>query len=287
MTKTLLLHGKFDTLSSFSVVNRQLAKGLSALGYRVTVMPSDGEGATGPPVSDPDIYLAHDYRYDLLNAPGLLNVFLLEYEYAHILKRDQLLVERLNHFFDLILAPSHFVRAVCERSGIRVPVVVCPLGVDPSEFHPGAPPVSLATTKRFRFVYLGGLNERKGSDILLSAFVQEFTARDDVVLILKTFGYDRLLPRFERTLAKIRRLPGAPEIVHLRGQSDSVAGYFTAADCGVFPFRGEGFGLPILECLACGRPVIVTKGTGPLDFCNAENALFVPAARVTRRGRQR
>lgn len=285
MSQTILLHGQFESLSSFALVNRQLAKGLQAHGYRVTVMPSDGQSMIGLPIEEPDIYLAHDHPYDVLNAPGRVNAFLLEYEYARILKRDQLLVERLNHFFDLVLAPSQFVREVCEASGIRVPVVVCPLGVDPSEFHPDAPPVTLPTKRRFKFLYLGGANERKGTDILLKAFVQEFTAQDDVTLILKTFGYEHLHTQFERQVTRLQRRRNAPEIIHLHERADSVAGYFTAADCGVFPFRGEGFGLPILECLACGRPVIVTHGGAPFDYCNERNALFIPAANVTRRGK--
>ncbi|HZQ06998.1 MAG TPA: glycosyltransferase, partial [Anaerolineae bacterium] len=128
--------------------------------------------------------------------------------------------------------------------------------------------------------------ERKGIDILLAAFVQEFTAQDDVALILKTAGYEHMLASFERKLAKLQRRRNAPEIVHFHEPSDSVAGYFTAADWGVFPFRGEGFGLPILECLACGRPVILTNGTAPPEFCNPASAHFIPATRVTRRGRQ-
>jgi glycosyltransferase involved in cell wall biosynthesis len=285
MTRTLLLHGQFHTLSSFSLVNRQLAIGLRAWGYQVTVMPSDGTEPVGPPVDLPDIYLVHDHPYDVLNAPGRLNAFLLEYEYARILHRDKLLVERLNHFFDLLIAPSHFVQTVCQTSGVRIPIVVCPLGVDRSEFHPNVLPAALPTNKTFKFLYVGGANERKGTDILLSAFTQEFTAQDDAVLAFKTFGYEDHLAAFERAIAKLQRRRNAPEIVHLHGKMDSVAGYYTAADWGVFPTRGEGFGLPVLECLACGRPALVTDGTAPTEFCASENARLIPARWVTRRGK--
>lgn len=284
---TLLLHGSFETLSSFALVNRRLSAGLQGLGYRVTVMPRDGKRIIGPPIRNPDIYLAHDHPYDTLNAPGRLNVFLLEYEYTRILPRDRLLVERLNHFFDLVLAPSQFVREVCAQSGIRIPVVVCPLGVDPSEFHPGATPAALPTTKNFVFLYLGGANERKGTDILLSAFAEEFGAQDDAALVFKTFGYEHHRNAFERMLQLIRRRRNAPEIVHIHEQADSVAGYFTAANCGVFPYRGEGFALPILESLACGCPVIVTNGGPALEYCSPVNSLLIPAAPVTRHGTQK
>ena len=45
---------------------------------------------------------------------------------------------------------------------------------------------------------------------------------------------------------------------------------FAACDVLVHPYRGEGFGLPVLEAMACGLPVVVTAG-GPTDE-------FVPPA---------
>lgn len=286
MSKTLLLHGSVVRPSSFSIVNRQYAAGFERLGYRVTVMPGDGASEIGPAVTQPDIYLTHDYPYNVLNAPGRLNVFVLAYEYARLLARDRHIVPRLNHFFDLLVVPSHFTRVVCEQSGIRIPIAVCPHGVDRSEFNPNVPPVALPTTKRLKFLYLGGANERKGTDVLLRAFAEEFTADDDVVLVCKTLGYEPQLVPFQRSLERVQRRRHAPEIIHQHGVLHSVAGYYTAADYGVFPFRGEGFALPILECIASGRPVIVTAGGAPLEFCTEQNATFIPAVPVRWRGRE-
>src|SRR6185436_13260064 len=41
---------------------------------------------------------------------------------------------------------------------------------------------------------------------------------------------------------------------------------FTACQCLVHPYRGEGFALPVLEAMACGLPVIVTAGGATDDF---------------------
>jgi glycosyltransferase involved in cell wall biosynthesis len=56
-------------------------------------------------------------------------------------------------------------------------------------------------------------------------------------------------------------------------------GLFTACDCLVHPYRGEGFGLPVLEAMACKVPVIVTAGGATDDFCTAETGYLVQSRR--------
>jgi glycosyltransferase involved in cell wall biosynthesis len=282
--KTVLLHGKIETFCSFSLINLRLAAGLRALGYRVGVMPGDQLAADEPAIDQPDIYIAHDYPYDQVDAPGAFNVFILAYEYFRLVREDRALVKRLNACFDLLVVPSRFTRRACEESGIAIPIAVCPWGADHAEFAPHVRPAALPSRKRFTFVYVGGAFERKGTDILVRAFREEFTGADDVALVIKAFSYEWLRPWTERVLADGAR-PGGPELTYVHEVARSVAGYYTAADVGVFPFRGEGFGLPILECLAAGTPVIVTAGGAADDFCTEANAHFVRATRKTTNGR--
>jgi glycosyltransferase involved in cell wall biosynthesis len=279
--RTLLLNGPTTGLSSFAIVNRRLAAGLTLAGYDVW-------RGDVPSLADipglPDVCLTNGHPYDVLNAPGRVNVFQLSYDYARFTRTDRSLKDAIDARFDLCAVPSRFVRDACRASGVERPVVVCPHGVDLDEFHPGAAPAALPTRKRFRFVYVGGATERKGVDVLLEAFAAEFSADDDVALVLKTFSYEHLLSWF----AAVRERVGdrGPEIVHVHGDEPSIAGYFTAADVGVFPFRGEAFALPILECLATGTPVIVTRGGGPADYCTPENAELIRARRLTSDGKR-
>jgi glycosyltransferase involved in cell wall biosynthesis len=275
---TILLHGKIDTFSSFSLVNRRLIEGLRHLGHVVDVLPSDRLVRSVPRVGVPDVYIAHDYPFDWVDTPGRFNVFVLAHEYFELPRTERTLVDRLNARFDLLVVPSRFSGLAARRSGIRIPILLCPWGADRREFHPAAPPVRLPRRKRFRFVYVGGAFERKGTDVLVRAYREEFRASDDVALIIKAFSYAWRRSWIEAVLGAGRH-PEGPEIVYRYGVARSVAGYYTAADVGVFPYRGEGFGLPILECLAAGTPVIVTRHGAASDFCSRTNAQFIRARR--------
>jgi len=281
---TLLLHGAFERVSSIALVNRWIVKGLEARGWRVDVSPADGRCSTPPSFPLPDVYLFHGHPYDVTHAPGRVNAFYLPYDYATFTAPDRGLVPRLNGRFDLVIVPSRFSRDACRRSGVTVPLAVCPYGVDSSAFSPHVEPVAVPGRRRFCFLSLGGATERKGTDLLVDAFVREFSTADDVTLVVKAFSYAHLAPWMDRVLARAARRRRAPHLVYRHADDESIAGYYTAADVGVFPFRGEGFGLPVLECLASGRPAIATRSGGPLDFGRVGVA-WLPARPIRRHGK--
>jgi len=49
----------------------------------------------------------------------------------------------------------------------------------------------------------------------------------------------------------------------------------TQTDCGVFPARGEGWNLELLEMMSCGKSVIATNYSAHTEFCNEENCFLV------------
>jgi glycosyltransferase involved in cell wall biosynthesis len=54
---------------------------------------------------------------------------------------------------------------------------------------------------------------------------------------------------------------------------------YRTCDSLAFPYRSEGFGLPMLEALACGMPVIATAGGAADAFLDDSVAYRVPAQR--------
>ncbi len=185
---------------------------------------------------------------------------------------------------DEFWVPSNYVRQVYLDSGIDpAKVHVVPNAVDLELFHPGVKPRPLPTRKSFKFLFVGGTIPRKGIDLLLQCYCRTFTAADDVVLVIKDFGGKSIYAG--KTLGdEIQRLcshPNAPEIVYLDEElpAESLPGLYTACDCLVHPYRGEGFGLPVLEAMACGRPVIVTAGGATDDFVPECASLKIPSTR--------
>jgi Tfp pilus assembly protein PilF len=155
--------------------------------------------------------------------------------------------------------------------------------VNPEKFHPQAAPATLATQKRFKFLFVGGTIFRKGPDVLLQAYLANFTAADDVCLVIKDFGGRSVYAgqTFEAKIRAVQAQPGAPEILYINEElpPDALPGLYTACDCLVLPYRGEGFGLPVLEAMACGRPVMVTRGGATDDFVRDDFAWRIPAQR--------
>jgi glycosyltransferase involved in cell wall biosynthesis/2-polyprenyl-3-methyl-5-hydroxy-6-metoxy-1,4-benzoquinol methylase/tetratricopeptide (TPR) repeat protein/GT2 family glycosyltransferase len=180
--------------------------------------------------------------------------------------------------------PSEYVRRVYVNSGVPASKVkVVPNGIDPELFRPDAPPLPLATNKSFKFLFVGGTIHRKGPDVLLEAFLKAFTSKDDVCLVIKDFGGKSVYAgqTIERAIHAAQQQSGAPEILHLTDEivPEQMPGLYAACNCLVHPYRGEGFGLPILEAMACGLPVVVTAGGAADDFATDTFAYRIPSTR--------
>jgi glycosyltransferase involved in cell wall biosynthesis len=194
-------------------------------------------------------------------------------------------IEPMNRQMAEVWVPTTYVRDCFIRSGVDPgKIAVVPYGVDPARFDPAAPPMRLPTKKRHRFLFVGGTIPRKGADILLETYLATFTRRDDVCLVVKDLG----AATFYRDQGLGERIKAAQadaasaEIVYIDSDlsAGEMPGLYTACQCLVHPYRGEGFGLPIGEAMACGLAVIVPRHGACLDFCDESVAYLVDAREV-------
>lgn len=195
-------------------------------------------------------------------------------------------VRRIDEAVDRLLVYSRAVRRQAIASGIPAAKVrVVPLGVDDAVFTPTGPAYPLATAKRFRFLFVGAPVARKGADALLEAYRRAFGPDDDVCLVIKDHPHD-LFYEGEAIRDRIRAAAADPHgpaveyLCELLPPAD-LAALYRACDVGVFPYRAEGFCLPILEAMAAGLPSIVPRFGAALDFCSTRTSLLMPVRRIS------
>ncbi|HEY2440877.1 MAG TPA: glycosyltransferase [Solirubrobacteraceae bacterium] len=176
-----------------------------------------------------------------------------------------------------------FVNAGVDERRLRI----LPGTVDFDLYRPSGPRRVVPERRGFAFLSTFDFQERKGWRPLLEAYAREFDADDDVTLVLKieTIFADTatVSTRIDAFLADLRiparRLPHVV-LLHERLSDAEMPALFRACDAYVSPTRGEGWGRPLMEALACGRPVITSRWSGQLAFLDDTNAWLVDGGLV-------
>jgi alpha-1,3-rhamnosyl/mannosyltransferase len=176
---------------------------------------------------------------------------------ANVLQH-RLVLQRVLPRAAMVLTSSQFTRGeLIERFGLEPErVAVVPLGIDPL-FSPGGEG-GVAGVDGPYLVAVGTLQPRKDLETALAAFERCADAGGEHALVVAgARGW-----RDEATIARLRGSRHAARI-HLLGRVDDAAlvRALRGADALLFPSRHEGFGLPPLEAMACGTPVIAARAT--------------------------
>jgi len=114
--------------------------------------------------------------------------------------------------------------------------------------------------------------ERYGTELLIDAYWRAFTATDDVILVVKDYGAASGNDRLARLLQAGHGRAAVELHTDFLSKADLIRLY-KSCDAFVSSHRGEGYGMKILDAMACGLPVVTTLFGGPADFCRPDNCL--------------
>jgi glycosyltransferase involved in cell wall biosynthesis len=288
----MVMEGPFETSYSLALVNKNFALACINSGkYDVKIRTSEGPGDYVPRDEDlqklprelvaayhkpeimPDILIRDMYPPRVKDVYGDLNLLYFAWEETGI---PEEWVRDFNNHLDGIMAMTRFVKDALRFNGVKVPIELVGGGGGGIEGRKIGGEKVLEINEdslngKFVFLHISSAFARKGVDILIKAFEQEFKGDSKVVLLIKTFpnphnNVEELLSDYPyKNIVLVNRDLNDQQMEYLYKLADSV----------VYPSRGEGYGLPMLEAMNRDIPVIVTNFSGHTDFCNKDTSFLV------------
>lgn len=216
-------------------------------------------------------------------------------------------VKRCNRM-DFVWVPTEFHVSTFVKSGVessKVIKLVQPVDVeffDPSKYNPldlvplrkkvlGKRPKSpkLGSDEEFVFLSIFKWEYRKGWDVLLKAYLEEFSRVDSVALYLLTNPYHtdndftNKIVEFVEDSGLERPANGWASIYVIDAHIAQVdlPRLYKSANAFVLPSRGEGWGRPLVEAMAMSLPVIATNWSGPTEYLTEVNGYPLPVDKLS------
>jgi glycosyltransferase involved in cell wall biosynthesis len=163
---------------------------------------------------------------------------------------------------DFIAIPSHFVKETFLQQGIAAEKLIhIPFGVDLTHFYP-AP----KQDKTFRIIHCGNISLRKGVHYLLQAFSELNLPRAELWLIGSLA--DEIKPFWQKWASPAIKHQGPFPENHLHR-------YYSQGSVFCLASIEDGFGMVLIQAMACGLPVISTTNTGGADIIREGQEGFV------------
>jgi len=253
LVKSITYLGDFSGVNAISIVNRNIAFALEEIGitvYRNQHYDKDKK------LTDASLRYTWPPQFNIeVKHPIDAIIQAWEFGGAEALPKDWYIGMPK---FDRVFGTSKWVSDVYRVNGIPNTRYI-QHGVDYTEFNPAKYAMDL-DAKGYRFLYVGGTDPRHGLDVALKSFYDEFSPNEDVSLIIKT---DTNYPQDIFLEQKYKNHSG---ITFLHTFIGGMCHLYNACNCLLYPIRGAGGGLPGLEAMACGLPVITSRNSAVQEY---------------------
>jgi len=289
------VEGPFDSSYSLALLNRETARALDELGHTVILHSTEGPGDFLPKESflQANKDLKEMYEREPHFPPESVDVMsrnLYPPRVADMKAKTNMLhhyaweesafpqewVKEFNTHLDSMTCLSKHVQKIMIDNGVKVPLITSGCGVDHWFRVEADTDYILEDKHSFRFLHVSSCFPRKGVDVLLKAYGDAFTDKDDVLLIIKTFPNPH--NEVHKWLQEAKEKNSAyPDILIIEEDlsEEQLKALYQQCDVLVAPSRAEGFGVPLAEAMLEGLAVITTGWGGQLDFCTNETAWLI------------
>mgnify|MGYP000333048935 CR=1 FL=1 len=292
----ILLEGIFYNGHGLAEGNRMLLRILDRAGYRVRIIArdqSDRNKVLSPEEIDyissfenttlpsNDLYIFNWVgTFVNYNADFRINIARTTFETDRI---PRSWVRELNKFKE-VWVQSKFNKHTFASSGVDVPLKLIPNFFDIKQFNPQGQKLNLPISESFTFLSVFDLKKRKGYDVLLRAFLNEFSRGDDVALVIKIRDSSKseIVEAFIDKHPKARKDKPAVYIIDQMLETKELLKLYRTCDTFVLPTRGEGWGRPFFEAMLMEMPVIGTNWSGHTDFMVKENSFLVDVKKLVK-----
>ncbi len=285
------IKGHFLEGGGYAKVNRNLAFGLKKQGVNVKI---DVVGKRFAALNEPEAKKLQKFCKPPSKNAIRLDSMVPSFSYGRMGKKailyttiesytvtDQFL--KVMSQYNEIWVTSDFCKQVLMKYRLKKPIFVLPDSINISAYtEDGEKYKFRPELKPFVFLSVFGWSYRKGFDVLLKSYLEEFSGDDPVTLLIfsKFQGqYDRseFIKDIINDFIRDCKCKNAPHIVRCAKfvPESQMPSLYRACNAFVLFSRGEGFGLPYAEASLCGLPVIGTDCSGQSMFLKKDNSSLI------------
>lgn len=185
---------------------------------------------------------------------------------------------------DEVWVPNQTNKEVLSRDGIKK-INIIPHTFDINKYSEKLNKLNLySASNKFKFYYIGDLNDRKNIASIIKAYNSEFIGGENVCLVLKIKKhgvspqvlYDSFVKFTDQIKGSLRihkdKSFYPSEVIITADMNDAMINnlHYTC-DCFISPSHGEGWSIPAFDAMVYGKTPICSNEGGPKEFIDNQN----------------